>query len=41
MSMCRGGKREEEDELQAIQQNPECDWTLVHYQGNYPFIQTE
>ena len=41
MSMCRGGKREEEDELQAIQQKWERDWTIVCYQGNYLFIQTE
>ena len=29
------------DELQAIQQNPAGDWTIVCYQGNYLFIQTE
>lgn len=29
------------DELQAIQQNPAGDWTIVRYQGNYLFIRTE
>lgn len=29
------------DELQAIQQNPAGDWTIVCYQGNYLFMKTE
>lgn len=29
------------DEVQVIQQNPAGDWTIVCYQGNYLFIQTE
>ena len=38
--MCRGGK-ERRGTIEAIPQKRERDWTIVCYQGNYLFIQTE
>lgn len=38
--MCRGGK-ERRGTIEAIPQKWEQDWTIVCYQGNYLFIQTE